>query len=176
MRIIAGKHKGRVLHAPKNLPVRPTTDKAKEALFNILENQYDFSSLKILDLFSGTGNITYEFLSRGAADVTAVDINYNCCTYIKQQAEKLDFKVTVTKNEIFKFIVGCENKYDLIFADPPYDFKKINQLPEQIFQNDLLNKSGLLIIEHSNKINLDLFENFKEKRKYGQSAFSFFHA
>ena len=151
MRIISGKHKGRRLVAPKNLPVRPTTDMCKESLFNILNNYFNFHGLKVLDLFSGTGNISYEFASRGAGPITSVDGDMGCVNYIKKTATELDLDISVIKSDVFKFLEKSKASYDIIFADPPYDlsqenFEKIIQL---IFENELLDEEGMLIIEHS---------------------------
>ena len=176
MRIISGTHKGKRLIAPKKLPVRPTTDMAKEALFNILNNNFHFSQLSILDLFSGTGNIAYEFASRGSKEVTAVDGNFDCVKFIKKTAQELDFNITTVKSEVFKFLEKAYVKADIIFADPPYDFdeEKFLKIPQIVFEKNLLNQNGQLIIEHSKHTNLSDFPNFIEARRYGGSVFSFF--
>jgi len=176
MRIISGTHKGKRLIAPKKLPVRPTTDMAKEALFNILNNNFHFSQLSILDLFSGTGNIAYEFASRGSKEVTAVDGNFDCVKFIKKTAQELDFNITTVKSDVFKFLEKAYVKADIIFADPPYDFdeEKFLKIPQIVFEKNLLNQNGQLIIEHSKHTNLSDFPNFIEARRYGGSVFSFF--
>ena len=176
MRIISGTNKGKRLIAPKKLPVRPTTDMAKEALFNILNNNFQFSQLSILDLFSGTGNIAYEFASRGSKEITAVDANYDCVKFIKKTAQELDFNITTIKSDVFKFLEKAYVKADIIFADPPYDFdeKEFLKIPEIVFEKNLLNQNGQLIIEHSKHTNLSSFPNFMEERRYGGSVFSFF--
>lgn len=176
MRIISGTHKGKRLIAPKKLPVRPTTDMAKEALFNILNNNFQFSQLSILDLFSGTGNIAYEFASRGSKEITAVDGNYDCVKFIKKTAQELDFNISTIKSDVFKFLEKAYVKADIIFADPPYDFEeeKFLKIPQIVFKNNLLNQNGQLIIEHSKHTNLSDFPNFIEARRYGGSVFSFF--
>ena len=120
MRIISGQYKGRRISPPKNLPVRPTTDMSKEALFNVLNNYFDFEGLKILDLFSGTGNISYEFASRGSQNITSVDADFGCIKFIKQTATEFDFNIAAIKSDIFAFIEKCQSSYDIIFADPPY--------------------------------------------------------
>jgi 16S rRNA (guanine(966)-N(2))-methyltransferase RsmD len=176
MRIISGKFKGRRLQAPKNLPVRPTTDMAKEALFNILNNHFNFSELKILDLFAGTGNISYEFASRGSAPILCIDADFGCVNYIKKIANELDFDITAIKSDVFKFLEKNNSTYDLIFADPPYhleqkDFEKIVQLT---FENELLDEVGMLIVEHSKDTKLDHLDYFSFVRTYGGTAFSFF--
>lgn len=176
MRIISGTHKGKRLRAPKNLPVRPTTDFAKESLFNILNNRIDFTETRVLDLFSGTGNIAYEFASRGAPEVTAVDQHYGCCKFITATAADLEFPIQVIKSEVFIFLEKHRQTYDLIFADPPYaleqaDFEK---LVNTILQKDLLVADGDLIVEHPKHRSLDHLEGFDELRRYGGSCFSFF--
>lgn len=177
MRIIGGRLKGLRLNPPKNLPVRPTTDLAKEALFNILNNQVDFEGLKVLDLFSGTGNIAMEFASRNAGFVTAVDRVAACIFYLKDMAAKHQLtEIKIFKADVFKFLAAETEQYDLIFADPPYDLDKIPQLPDAVFTRNLLASGGLLIIEHPSYQNLNNQPNFSEKRHYGNSAFSFFKA
>lgn len=176
MRIISGTHKGRRITAPSKLPVRPTTDVAKEALFNILNNYYHISDLSILDLFSGTGNIAYEFAARGAENITSVDANYDCVKFIKKTSEELDFPITTIKSDVFKYLEKAAINADIIFADPPYDFedKKFARIAELVFERKMLNEDGQLIIEHSKHTDLSNLENFKESRKYGSSVFSFF--
>jgi 16S rRNA (guanine966-N2)-methyltransferase len=175
MRIIGGKLKGIRLNPPKKLPVRPTTDMAKEALFNILENKIAIEELKILDLFSGTGNVSLEFASRGAKQITSVDINFGCVSYLKATSKELDLaQISTLKNDVFKFLNAATEQYDLIFADPPYDIPKIPEIAQIVFNKKLLADDGLLIIEHQSMQNLGNHPNFIEKRKYGYSAFSFF--
>lgn len=176
MRIISGTHKGRRLTAPSKLPVRPTTDMAKEALFNILNNQYHISSLKVLDLFSGTGNIAYEFAARGAQEITAVDGNYDCVKFIKKTSEELDFEITTIKSDVYKYLERAGTKADLIFADPPYNFDKeeFSRIAELVFFNELLLEDGQLIIEHSKHTDLSDLPHYIQSRKYGSSVFSFF--
>lgn len=176
MRIISGSHKGRRITAPSKLPVRPTTDVAKEALFNILNNYYHISSLSILDLFSGTGNISYEFAARGAENITAVDTNYDCVKFIKKTSAELGFPITTIKSDVFKYLQKAPVKADIIFADPPYNMEKeeFAKIAELVFANKLLNEGGQLIIEHSKHTDLSDLLNFSENRKYGNSVFSFF--
>lgn len=176
MRIISGKHKGRRLIAPAKLPVRPTTDVAKEALFNILNNYYHISDLKILDLFSGTGNISYEFAARGAQNITAVDANFDCVKFIRKTAAELEFPITTIKSDVYKYLEKAPVKADIIFADPPYDIEKDDfaRIAKLVFENVLLEEDGLLIIEHSKHTDLSDLERFRESRKYGSSVFSFF--
>tara|TARA_R110000744_G_scaffold9122_6_gene29604 strand:- start:170 stop:706 length:537 start_codon:yes stop_codon:yes gene_type:complete len=176
MRIISGKHKGRNLTAPKNLPVRPTKDMAKESLFNILSNNYYFPDLKILDLFAGTGNISYEFSSRGVDDVLAIDAHSGCVDFIDKTVMLLDMNIRTLKSDVFSFLKRNTEKFDIIFADPFYDMDltDFEKLPQLVFENDLLLEDGVLIIEHSNRTSLAEFPHYKNSRKYGGSVFSFF--
>lgn len=176
MRIISGIHKGRYLVAPKNLPVRPTKDMAKEALFNILSHQYYFPELKVLDLFSGTGNISYEFASRGVAEIYAVDTDLGCVNYINKISEQLGLEIKTFKNDVFSYLAQNPAKFDVIFADPFYDMpiEDFAKLPELVFANDMLLEDGMLIVEHSKHMSLDALPNYESSRKYGGSTFSFF--
>ena len=174
MRIVSGTHRGRILHPPKKLPVRPTTDLAKESLFNILNNMIDFENLKILDLFSGTGNISYEFYSRGSKDITCVEQNFRCVKYIKDTVQLLTMpEVKVVQANVFSFLKNSL-KYDIIFADPPYDIGRYEELTETIINNKLLNQDGILIIEHPKEVYLSQFPGFTQVRNYGKVHFSFF--
>lgn len=178
MRIISGTYKGKRLIAPKKLPVRPTTDMAKEALFNILNNQYTFSQLAVLDLFAGTGNISYEFASRGAKIITAVDSHYGCMGYIKSTAQELDFPIETIKSDVYNYLEKVPHQYDIIFADPPYDFEEeqFAKIATLVFENELLTENGTLIIEHSKHTSLEEVAHFDNSRRYGGSVFSFFEA
>ena len=174
MRIISGKHKGRKIIAPKQLPVRPTTDRSKEALFNILQHRFDFSEIQVLDLFAGTGNISYEFASRGVAQITAVDQNRLCVAFIQKTTTALELNITTVKEESQRFIEQSENKFDLIFADPPYEFQERAYEMLSDRSQYLLKPGGLLIIEHNKKIKLTHFKGFDFERVYGNNTFSFF--
>ena len=176
MRIISGKHKGRNLTAPKKLPVRPTKDMAKESLFNILNNNYYFPDLKVLDLFAGTGNISYEFSSRGVDDILAIDAHAGCVDFIDKTVALLDMNIRTLKSDVFTFLQRNTEKFDIIFADPFYDMEltEFEKIPQIIFESDLLLEDGVLIIEHSNRTSLADFPFFKNSRKYGGSVFSFF--
>ncbi|MCR5862730.1 16S rRNA (guanine(966)-N(2))-methyltransferase RsmD [Flavobacterium sp. J372] len=176
MRIISGKYKGRRISPPKNLPVRPTTDMSKESLFNILNNRVDLEGIKVLDLFAGTGNISYEFGSRGAASITAVDEDFGCIKFIKQTAQEFDFNIQATKSPVKKFLQGNKAAYDIIFADPPYHMeqKLFEELVHLIFEHNALADGGLLIIEHSKHTKMDHLPNFSFDKKYGGSVFSFY--
>jgi len=176
MRIISGKYKGRRIMAPKKLPVRPTTDMSKEALFNILNNHFNFTELKILDLFSGTGNISYEFASRGSEPIISVDADYGCISFIKKTAAEFEFDITAIKSDVFQYLERAKGEFDIIFCDPPYnleqaDFEKINTL---VFENELLAEEGMLVIEHSKHTKLDHLSHFSFQKNYGGSVFSFF--
>ncbi len=175
MRIIGGRLGGLRLNPPTNLPVRPTTDIAKEALFNILQNRLDFDRLKCLDLFAGTGNISFELASRDVEPVDAIDLHFKCVQYINETAGKMKLEqIKTRKADVFKFIASCKDTYDFIFADPPYDIPKLPQLPKLIFEKELLHEHGLLVVEHPSTRQMEDHPNFIETRKYGYSSFSFY--
>lgn len=175
MRIISGKYKSRHIQAPKNLPVRPTTDFAKEGLFNILHNQFQLEECDALDLFCGTGNISYELTSRGAKSIVCVDMNYNCVRFVKKTTSELQIKnIQVHRSDALKFIKRCEKKFDLIFADPPYQMKNIASIPELVFEKELLKPNGWLVLEHSDEHDFANTAHFMEKRIYGKVNFTFF--
>ncbi|WP_397362628.1 RsmD family RNA methyltransferase [Olleya sp. R77988] len=176
MRIISGEFKGRRITAPKRLPVRPTTDMAKEALFNIINNQYYFDSITVLDLFSGTGNISYEFASRGTENITCVDQDYGCIKFINQTADSFDMSLQTIKSDVFKFLEKSKQQATIIFADPPYDFTvdQFSKIPELVFKNNLLEADGILIVEHSKHTDLSKLEHYKHSKGYGGNMFSFF--
>lgn len=176
MRIISGKYKGRRITVPKNLPIRPTTDMAKESLFNILNNFYHFDEIRVLDLFSGSGSISYEFASRGAENIVSVDADFGCIKFIKQTSDVFDFDINAIKSDVFSFLEKNRGEYDVIFADPPYSFsqEQFDKIPKLIFENEILTENGMLIIEHSTHTNLEEIEYFSHSKKYGSSVFSFF--
>lgn len=176
MRIISGKHKGRNLIAPKKLPVRPTKDMAKEGLFNILNNSYYFPDLKVLDLFTGSGNISYEFSSRGAGSILAIDAHAGCIQFIDKTVDLLGMDIRTLKSDVFAFLQRNTEQFDIIFADPFYDMDLMDfeKLPQLVFENDFLLEDGVLIIEHSDKTGLEHLPHFNNSRKYGGSVFSFF--
>jgi 16S rRNA (guanine(966)-N(2))-methyltransferase RsmD len=176
MRIISGSLKGCRILAPKKLPVRPTTDRSKEALFNILTNWVTFNEIKILDLFSGTGNISYEFGSRGVKEIVAVDQNKYCTRFIEETSTKFGLNIEIINQNVFKFLQKPHQNFDVIFADPPYDlphsdFEKIVDL---IFQGKQLKEEGMLILEHSKEYKFEEHPNFESSRNYGSNTFSFF--
>ena len=177
MRIISGQFKSRRIIAPPHLPVRPTTDRAKEALFNILYHQYQLSELKVLDLYAGIGSISFEFASRGTSDITAVDQNKGCTNFISSTAEKLGIDINVKTQEVFKFLETSSSlPYDIIFADPPYDLSdnEFKTLIDLVFNLNHLNKNGIFILEHSKHTDLSSHPFFDQKRTYGHSVFSWF--
>jgi len=176
VRIISGKYKGRRVFPPKGLPVRPTTDMSKEALFNVLNNHFSFDGLKILDLFAGTGNISFEFASRGSTPITSVDADFGCVKFIKQVAAEYDFNIAATKSDVFQFLEKNKATYDIIFADPPYglDQKTFEKVVLTVFEKNCLQEEGMMIIEHSKHNKLDHLAHFSFKKSYGGSIFSFF--
>ncbi len=172
MRIISGTHKGRKLIVPNKLPVRPTTDRAKEALFNIIENRYYLEKKNVLDLYSGTGNIGFEFASRGCEKILAIDNNDNCTKHIRKTAKDLNLNISTIQSDCLKYLRNCKEKFNFIFADPPYNYRNYQELKEIIMENQLVKKDGCLIIEHNNKT---LFEDDNaEFRRYGTVHFSIF--
>lgn len=178
MRIISGLYKSRKIVAPKNLPVRPTTDMAKESLFNIINNLYYFNEISVLDLFAGTGNISYEFASRGSESITCVDQDYGCIKFINQTAEQFDMPIQTLKKDVYKFLEKTSIKVNVIFADPPYNFslEQFAKIPELIFEKEILAEGGILIVEHSKHTDLSEVLNFAYSKSYGGNVFSFFEA
>ena len=175
MRIVSGSHKSKRITAPKNLPVRPTTDMAKESLFNILNNRYYFDEVRVLDLFSGTGNISYEFASRGTEQILSVDQNFNCIRFIQQTAKELSFDaISTIQADVFEFLTRHNREYDIIFADPPYELEGLNKIIETVFEKNILSKDGMLILEHSKEQDFSEHPFFANKRRYGNVNFSFF--
>lgn len=176
MRIISGKLKGIRMNAPASLPVRPTTDMAKEALFNILYNTYDFDNCNVLDLFCGTGSVSIEFASRGVQHVTSVDKHSGCIYWVKSVIDK--YKLTgieLEKADVFKFLEKTGKSYQIIFADPPYDLPTIPLIPQLVAKNKLLTENGLLVVEHPSLLKLKDQPGYTETRRYGNSSFSFFN-
>lgn len=176
MRIISGVHKGRRLIAPKSLPVRPTTDLAKESLFNILNNKIIFEDISVLDLFAGTGNISFEFASRGVPSITSVDSHYGCVQFIEKIANQLNLPISVIKADAYKFLEKTSHTFDIVFADPPYDLpiEKFIEIIDQIMAHRIIKSNGMVIIEHSKHMDLSSHINFVDARRYGASVFSFF--
>ena len=179
MRIIKGKYGRRLIHVPSGFIVRPTTDLAKESLFNILDHHIDFEGSSALDLFSGTGNIAYELVSRGCRSVLSVEKDTRLVAFIQKIADKFGMsELKVMKTDVFRFLELSKTSYDLIFADPPYGVSQqaYEQIVLLIFSKGLLQKDGILVIEHSKDIVLSQLSNFSQIRKYGKVHFSFFVA
>ena len=173
MRIISGNQKGKKIIAPKNLPVRPSTDRAKESLFNILENKYEINGKKILDLFCGTGNISFEFSSRYSSEITAVDINKNCIKFVEKINKELNFSIQTVLQDSIQFLNKNNKKFDIIFLDPPYNYKRYYEIKDLILEKKILNKNGCLIIEHDKRIKFD--DKNIDVRKYGNVFFTMFN-
>jgi 16S rRNA (guanine966-N2)-methyltransferase len=175
LRIISGSHKGTYIPVPKNFKARPTTDFAKEALFNILANYFDFEELAVLDLFAGTGSIGYEFASRGARKVDMVEINSRYAGFIQSKASGLNFpNIRVFQKDVFQVLPLLDSKYDIIFADPPYFLEDLDKIPGLVLEGGILESGGWFILEHGKKHSFNDLEGYKELRKYGSVHFSIF--
>ena len=175
MRIIGGYLRGKSILPPNGYAARPTTDFAKEGLFNTLTNELDFEEISVLDLFSGTGSISYEFASRGCKDIIAVEMNPANAQCIKRTASSLKIEgIQIVHHNVFDFLGICTKKFDLIFADPPYAIDGLERLPEKIFSSDILNENGYLILEHPGTYNFKDDPRFVKERKYGNVHFSYF--
>jgi 16S rRNA (guanine966-N2)-methyltransferase len=175
VRIISGVYKGKRLYPGKSFKARPTTDFAKENLFNVLSNYFDFEDLEVLDLFSGTGSISYEFASRGCKSVDSVEINSRYHAFITKTAAELgQDQIKAYRADAFRFIKHTPRKYNLIFADPPYEMKEIDQIPVHVFESDILQEGGWMVLEHGKDNEFSNHPHFKELRKYGSVHFSIF--
>lgn len=176
MRIVSGKFKGKRFEPPKNFKARPTTDFAKESLFNIIANNYNFDNITALDLFSGTGSISLELASRGCPDVVSVELSPLHQGFIRKTIEDLGIRdqVRSIRQNAFVYLKGCSQQFDLIFADPPYDMEGIEQLHEIIFEKNLLTDEGWFILEHSKSKDFSDKPFFIERRSYGSVNFSIF--
>lgn len=176
MRIISGIHGGRKIQPPAKMPyTRPTTDIAKEGLFNILQNNLDIENLKTLDLFGGTGCISYELASRGVTDLTIIEKDNNMLAFIKKTAESLQFEnFKVLRSDVFKYIENCQETFDLIFAGPPYALTSIDELPLLVFEKKLLNPGGWFVLEHTPRNDYKKTAHYKTERNYGTTIFSIF--
>ena len=177
MRIIGGRFKGRRFHPPaKKWPTRPTTDFAKEGLFNILTNRIDFDAVRMLDLFGGTGSHSYEAISRGCKNVTYVDRHFPCCQFVKKVAEDLGIsdEISIIRSDVAKFIKTSSTQFHYIFAGPPYPLPWLADIPNLIFTADLLVPGGLLVLEHNPHHDFSEHPHFEQIRKYGGTHFSFF--
>ena len=176
MRIISGKHGGRRITPPVNMPyTRPTTDIAREGLFNVLQNNLDIENLKTLDLFGGTGCISYEMASRGAKELTIVEKDNKMYDFIKNTSASLQLEnFYLIKGDVFKYIETCNKAFDFIFAGPPYALTAIDDLPKLIFENKLLNKHGWFVLEHTPRNDYKKYEHYRTERNYGTTIFSIF--
>ncbi|MEN9299541.1 MAG: hypothetical protein RLZZ429_1854 [Bacteroidota bacterium] len=176
MRIISGKWGGRRISPPAQMPhTRPTTDIAKEGLFNILQNRMDFEGIESLDLFGGTGCISYELASRGAAQLTIIEKDPIMHAFIKKNADMLGMEnYKVLKMDVFAYLQSCEESFDFIFAGPPYALGTIDELPKIIIAKNMIRKGGFFVLEHTPRNNYEKFEGFSFQRNYGTTLFSFF--
>lgn len=175
MRIISGIYRGKIIDPGRGFEARPTTDFAKESLFNILANRIDFEDAEVLDLFAGTGSISFEFASRGAKHIEAIESNHKHAAFIQKTAQALKFsQLRAYKTNVFVFLKTCSRRYDIIFADPPYEMEGVSELPDLILEKDMLKEDGILILEHGKKLNFSNHSNLTEHRNYGSVNFSFF--
>jgi 16S rRNA (guanine966-N2)-methyltransferase len=175
LRIIGGKYRGRIIGVSRNFNARPTTDFARESLFNILHNRIDFESVCVLDLFGGTGSISFEFASRGCPSVDVVDIDFQALKTIEQNAVHLGITgIRTIRSDGFRYLKSCRKKYDIVFADPPFAMKELPELPERIMSSPLLVEKGFFILEHPKNYDFSGYLHFSEHRKYGNVNFSFF--
>ena len=175
MRIIGGRLKGKTIYPPMGYNARPTTDFAREGLFNILANEYEFEDLKVLDLFGGTGAIAYEFASRGAARVWSVEMNRDNARFIRIEAARLGLdNVTAVHSNVFDFIPLCREKFDIIFADPPYALDGLDGIPDKVLGADILYPDRYFILEHGDEYSFTEHPCFVKERSYGRVHFSFF--
>ncbi|MDP4130210.1 MAG: RsmD family RNA methyltransferase [Bacteroidota bacterium] len=176
MRIIGGAFGGRKINPPARMPyTRPTTDIAKEGLFNIIQSNRKIEGMKTLDLFGGTGSISFELASRGAADLSIVEKNQAMEAFIRETAEKLELtNLKVFRSDVFRFLKATQDKYDFIFAGPPYALETIDHIPEIIVQENLLKKNGWFVLEHTTRSHYENFPFFATERNYGTTFFSIF--
>ena len=175
MRIIGGRLKGKFILPPAGYKARPTTDFAREALFNILDNEYEFEDLKVLDLFGGTGAVSFEFGSRGVGRVWCVEMARENASFIKREAERLGLdNVTMVRDNVFDFLNVCHEKFDIIFADPPYALEGLETIPDKVFERDILHPDCYFILEHGGEHNFREHPRFFKEREYGRVHFTFF--
>lgn len=175
MRIVGGIYKGRIFKPGKNFKARPTTDIAKEGLFNILENRYDFSNKTVLDIFSGSGSMGYEFVSRGCKEAVMVEKDFVHHRFILNVLEILKIEnAKIVRADVFAFLRSYKGSFDFIFADPPFDLKNFAEVPDAVLKTNLLNNNGLFILEHSKEHDFSKHQFFKEIRNYGKVNFTFF--
>jgi 16S rRNA (guanine966-N2)-methyltransferase len=176
MRIVGGIFSGRRFSPPANIPARPTTEMARESLFNILSNLIDFENITALELFGGTGSVSYELASRGAKDITVVERDPASLDFIKKTAKMLviDDRLHIARGDVFKFIKQNTERYDLIFADPPYALPNMDELPQLIFEQKMLRPGGIFVLEHTTTKNYQQHPNFTRMKNYGTTIFTFF--
>ena len=175
MRIIGGRLKGRVINPPAGYKARPTTDFAREGLFNVLDNEYEFEDLKVLDLFGGTGAISFEFASRDAGRVWSVEMARENASFIKREASRLGLgNVTMVRDNVFDFLTVCREKFDIVFADPPYALEGLESIPDQVFARDILHPGAYFILEHGGTHSFADHPRFKKEKVYGKVHFTFF--
>jgi len=174
MRIISGKNKGYRFSPPRKTPARPTTDIAKEGLFNILQNSFDLADMKFLDIFGGTGSISYEMASRGCTDITLVELDRGNINFIKKISAELNFPINILKMDVFKFLKTCPHQYDLVFAGPPYPLKTLNTIPDVVFDNKILAPNGWMVLEHNPNHDFTKHPFYHSQRNYGSTIFAFF--
>lgn len=175
MRIIGGRLKGKTILPPMGYGARPTTDFAREGLFNVLDNEYEFDDLQVLDLFGGTGAIAFEFASRGAARVYSIEMNRDHAAFIRREAARLGAgQVTAVHANVFDFLPICREKFDIVFADPPYALEGLESLPDKVFSHDLLHPGGYFILEHGGEHDFRNHPYYKKEKSYGRVHFTFF--
>ena len=176
MRIVGGEFGGRRFSPPARIPARPTTELAKEGLFNMLSNSTDLEGIKTLELFGGTGSISYELASRGAADLTLIERDPTTIDFIKNTVKALGIadRLHIIRGDVFKFMKQCTDQFDFIFADPPYDLLNIDKLPLLVFEKKLLLPEGIFVLEHSPRNDYQRHPNFERMKNYGTTVFTFF--
>ena len=176
MRIVGGEFAGRRFNPPARIPARPTTELAKEGLFNMLSNSTDLEGIKTLELFGGTGSISYELASRGAGDLTLIERDPTTIDFIKNTVKALGIadRLHIIRGDVFKFMKQCTDQYDFIFADPPYDLLNIDELPLVVFEKKLLLPEGIFVLEHSPRNDYQRHPNFERMKNYGTTVFTFF--
>lgn len=175
MRIIGGAFKGKIICPPAGYNARPTTDFAKEGLFNVLDNEYEFDGLQVLDLFGGTGAIAFEFASRGVGKVYSIEMNSDNARFIRKEAERIGLaNIKVVHSNVFDFLPICKEKFDIIFADPPYAMQGVDTLPDKVLSAGILHKGGYFILEHGSEHSFTSHPQYKKEKVYGRVHFSFF--
>jgi len=176
MRIVGGSFGGRRFNPPAKIPARPTTELAKEGLFNMLSNMIDLEDLKTLEIFGGTGSISYELASRGAKDITIVERDPASIEFIKKTTSELGIaaQFKIIRSDVFKFLKLCTEQYDLIFADPPYALEQMDNLPNLVFEKAILLPEGIFILEHTHRNDFTNHHNYLRMKSYGETIFTFF--